>query len=65
MLEAMIDHYRSLGISILRVAVLDANESARRFYESLGGRNSGKRHDPDGLEIVYTWDLANVERNDD
>jgi len=65
LLEAMIDHYRSLGISTLRIAVLDANGSARRFYESLGGRKSGTREDPDGPQIVYAWDLAEDKRNTD
>jgi GNAT superfamily N-acetyltransferase len=61
--DATIDHYRSLGISTLHIAVLAANRPARRFYESLGGRDSGTRDDPDGLEIVYAWNLVDVERN--
>jgi len=65
LVEATIDHYRSLGISTLHVAVLTTNWPARRFYESLGGRDAGTRDDPDGLEIVYAWDLPEFDRNAD
>ncbi|MFT7652940.1 MAG: GNAT superfamily N-acetyltransferase [Limisphaerales bacterium] len=61
LVKAAIDHYRNLGISTLHIAVLAANGPARRFYESLGGRNWGTRDDPDGLEIVYALDLTIVE----
>jgi GNAT superfamily N-acetyltransferase len=65
LVEATIDHYRSLGIATPHIAVLATNQPARRFYETLGGRNAGTRDDPDGLEIVYAWDLADMERNAD
>jgi N-acetylglutamate synthase-like GNAT family acetyltransferase len=58
LVETTKDHYRSLGVSTLHIAVLAANQPARRFYERLGGRNSGTRDDPEGLEIVYAWDLS-------
>lgn len=63
LVEAAIDHYRNLGFSTLQIAVLAANLSATRFYESLGGHNSGTRDDPDGLEIVYAWNLADIRRS--
>lgn len=65
LVEATIDHYQKLGISTLHIAVLAANRPARRFYENLGGRNSGTRNDPEGLEIVYAWDLAGLEQSDE
>jgi GNAT superfamily N-acetyltransferase len=58
LLGAIIDHYRHIGISSLRIAVLSGNEPARRFYGSLGGTVSGIRTHDDGPEIIYTWDLA-------
>ena len=58
LLEATIDHCCRIGISKLHVAVLAANQPARRFYESLGGLLSGTRAHEDGPEVVYTWDLA-------
>ena len=51
-------HYRNRGIARLQIAVLAANPPARRFYESLGGEKVGTRDDPEGLEIVYAWDLT-------
>lgn len=63
LVEATIDHYRGLGIAILHIAVLATNPPARRFYEKLGGRNACTREDPDGLQIVYAWDLADIERD--
>lgn len=65
LVEATIDHYRGLGISTLQIAVLATNRPAMGFYERLGGRNAGTRDDPEGLEIVYAWDLTNIERNAD
>ena len=65
LVEATINHYRGLGISTLQIAVLATNRPAIRLYEHLGGRNAGTRDDPDGLEIVYAWDLTNIERNAD
>ena len=53
LVEVTIDHYRSLGIATLHIAVLATNQPARRFYETQGGRNAGTRDDADGLEIVY------------
>ena len=63
LVEAMIDHYRGLGIATLHIAVLATNQPARRFYERLGGRDADTRDDPDGLQIVYAWDLADIERD--
>ena len=65
LVEAAIDHYRNLGISTLHIAVLATNRPARQFYERLGGRNAGTRDDPEGLEIIYAWDLAGTERHAD
>ena len=56
-LKPVIDQYRMLGVSRLSIAVLAANGPARQFYERMGGTESGTREDPDGLEIVYAWDL--------
>jgi len=60
LVAAVFEHYRNLGISTLNIAVLAANLPARRFYESLGGKASGTRDDPEGVEIVYTWKLADL-----
>jgi GNAT superfamily N-acetyltransferase len=57
LIAAAIDHYRGVGISRLDIAVLAANQPAIAFYEHLGGRESGTREDPEGLEIIYSWDL--------
>ena len=62
LLEATMDHYRGTGVATLHVAVLATNRPARRFYERLGGRESGTRVHEDGPEVVYTWDLAEVLR---
>jgi len=61
LVAATIEFYRALGISTLLIAVLATNRPARQFYESLGGRDSGTRDDPDGQEIVYAWDLTDFE----
>lgn len=58
LVEVAMDHYCMLGISTLHIAVLATNRKARRFYESLGGMNSGTRYDADDLEIVYAWSLS-------
>ncbi len=63
LLEATIEHYRSTGLSTLRVAVLATNRPARRFYENLGGRVSDTRVHEDGPEVVYTWGLTQIRRN--
>ena len=57
LITAVIDHYRGVAISKLDIAVLAANQPARTFYERLGGREAGTREDPEGLEIIYSWDL--------
>jgi len=58
LVEATMEHYRNLGISLLHIAVLATNRPAREFYEGVGGRNSGTRDHADGPEIVYEWDLS-------
>jgi len=58
LLEMTIDHYRSLGISVLHIAVLATNRPAGQFYENLGGKASGTRDDDDGLQTVYQWNLS-------
>ena len=55
--HAELEHFSSIGLAAVRVAVLAANTQARQFYESLGAREVGERHDPDGLEVVYAWSL--------
>ena len=64
LLEAAMDHYRTLGVATLHIAVLATNEPARRFYEHLGGRSSGTRHHPEGQEMIYAWDLSDGPRTD-
>jgi GNAT superfamily N-acetyltransferase len=62
LLETIFDHYRDIGISLLHVAVLSENRPAREFYERLGGTISGTRLHQDGPEVVYSWDLVEIER---
>jgi len=57
LLESIIEHYRRSGVPMLQIAVLDANQPARRFYERLGGVLAGNRSHEDGLEVVYAWAL--------
>ena len=59
LIAMVIDHYRNHGVPRLSIAVLAANQPARQFYERMGGTESGTREDPDGLQVVYTWDLNN------
>ena len=58
LLEHLIDLYKNRHVPKLHIAVLATNQPARRFYERMGGREVGTRDDPDGLEIVYAWDLS-------
>ena len=58
LVAATIEHYRNVGTAKLQIAVLATNLPARRFYERLGGVESGTRDDPDGLEVLYAWDLT-------
>lgn len=65
LLHATIDHYRRLRIPTLHIAVLAANRPARDFYEALGGRESGTREEPDGVEVVYAWNLSGSSQSPD
>ncbi len=54
-----LEHYAGSGVYLW---VMEANASARRFYESLGGRHRGTvmKGDPGGGSAPncrYTWDL--------
>lgn len=56
------------GVTRLEIAVLDANQHACRFYESLGGRWVGNRlFDEDGdllPERLYSWpDISTLLQN--
>ena len=57
LLEVTIDHHKSRGIPALQIAVLETNEPAQRFYESMGGRIVGVREHIDGREVLFAWDL--------
>ena len=52
-------HLTAMGCSELQIAVLAANEPARRFYEAIGGTVVGEREfDEEGFllpEVVYGW----------
>ncbi len=61
LLETVMDNYRRHGVRRLVIAVLATNHPARRFYERMGGVSAGTREDPDGLEMLYTWDLDRAE----
>jgi len=64
LLRAIIEHYQAVGISILQIATLTANPAARNFYEKMGGQISGFRNHEEGAQVVYQWDLMQVENSD-
>ena len=57
--RTLVDQLLQHGFQSLIVAVLEANESGRRFYESLGGRNVGLQSTKIGNksypEVFYAW----------
>lgn len=59
LIQAVATQLAEKGVTTLHIGVLAANESARAFYEAIGGRVVGERHfDEDGVllpEVVYGW----------
>lgn len=55
----LIDRYRALGATEIRLWVLDANHDARRLYESLGFEPTGERQPVDEHQIEERLRLNN------
>ena len=62
LLEVVTARYTELGAREMHIAVLAANEPARRFYERLGGRIVGHREVDEAGEMlpgfVFGWELG-------
>ncbi|HUS30809.1 MAG TPA: GNAT family N-acetyltransferase [Kofleriaceae bacterium] len=60
MFEQVMAHFARNGIRQMVVWVLDNNHHARRFYETLGGRESSRLQTRVGgfpvTELAYVWD---------
>jgi GNAT superfamily N-acetyltransferase len=60
MFERVMSHFTRHSIHQMVVWVLDNNDHARRFYESLGGRESSRMQTRVGgfpvTELAYVWD---------
>ena len=62
LLETVLARYTGLGAKAVHIAVLAANQPARRFYEAMGGRFGWEREFDEEWEmlpeVVYVWDLV-------
>ncbi|HXI15894.1 MAG TPA: GNAT family N-acetyltransferase [Chloroflexota bacterium] len=67
LLRAIFRHLVESGMPSVMIGALTANAPARRFYETVGGRQVGERPiDVDGTtfpETVYGWDAEDVTRH--
>lgn len=67
LLKAVTSRFVGRGLETMEIAVLKANQPARRFYEHLGGELERERYSNEGgdvlPEVVYRWSLpAAAER---
>ena len=59
LVQAVAAYLAALDVTVLHIAVLAVNTSARRFYEAIGGQIVGERDfDEEGVllpEVLYGW----------